>query len=510
MAKIPTYENKLFPDAAPLAVAARRTDILGDEQASLIRQSGQEVEHAVGQVEQGVAQSEIAKQANDVTATKEDLDNAWKEKLKTANPLDPHIASDFMQNYAQSRIDKLGEGWVTKAAQESAAKQQAILHMDMFQKTADDQRILTGHGAQMSLDNQGISLAKSVHDDPSSYDAAKTAFTASVDGYRKTGLFADEVEAAQAQKEGLNHIAYSGALGVIENDPVNGEEQARKAGFYDALTEQQQEFLSRQAERLQNAAIRDQESQDRLAKEQAVKQFTDYRTAIEKKYITPNADGTVTVAPGYFTTVAKTMIGDPSNRMPEMMAFGHTLEKVTPEDNKTDPGAFYALLAQMKDPQNPITSKELEKALSDHKLSIQGYDFFQQVITGKNQGVPSIIGNIINTLFGSGYQDPASAEAKQKILDMALTQAGQNLRDGKNPNDFLNPSDPSYILKPEMTKQMMPSPSQQAASMVRQNTIPPAGQTAAERQKGLEAIFGSKSAPPAKPAASEKSLPGEM
>lgn len=476
MANIPVYENKIFPDASPLAMAARRTDILGDERAGLIRKSGEELQQGVSRIEEGIAQNETAKLVSGFADLQANATVAWQDKIKSADPNDPKVAADFMQNYLQPQIDKLGEGLVTKQSQQLYNRSAAILHMDFFTRTASDQSSLLGQGAVMALGNMQQTLNKVVHDNPSSFDANASLMNTAIDGYAASHRLS-QVDVAKIKDETLGGLALQASKGEIENDPAHGLASAEKHGLLDHLTEEQSDQLSGYAERLQKAATADQKRQEAFQAKQLEQHYQDTRTEIEKQYITVDQSGKQVVLPGYEKAVTENMIGDPKHRMDDMIKYGRAIDKAGTSQDKTDPATLYSFIQKLQPSlgAKPLTENELLAAVSNHKLSLTGYNFLRDQMEKPQPETTSLFGRMIDTslrfygLKSPQVRDPAVDNAKGQMLDYAMKETVKRLKAGQDPNDFLNPDSKNYILSPGVVKSFLPSPSQQLDNSVRAN-----------------------------------------
>ena len=374
----------------------------------------------------------------------QDTTQQWNDTVKTADPNNPHLARDFLENLDQRLADFKDNGFYTEGAQKWAEGHVEALRQHFAEKTQADMSSLAGLAAKDNARQTINTLTATVHGDPTSIDFALAALKSSTDGIVKsnpnlTGTTAGAVR-SELMQTGAESIVKAAAIGYIDKtgqmppwatDPkyspyINAtelqlfEKQAKAQQKANALVDKQTQVMNRQLADLQvhqgaTKVITDNVSFDQQTGQPILKpQF--FKDALDIARNNPNA-------PNAAETVRT------------MLNWGEAQQnkEAKPVD---DPVVKQDLTDRLFNPDKPTTVIDLMKARAQGKISDHSFTAMKGLVDELEQ----------SPLKGPVWQATAAA-AKDALIVTLPGVPGKDMKGSESYASFMQSFIPQYIAK---------------------------------------------------------------
>lgn len=381
MPRIAQYENTTNVDPSPLTQAARRIEVMGDQQATETMKATHSVNNAIEVVNSHLEQNEVGKLSADFATAQADLTAQWNDTARKADPNDHEVASRFMNDVVKPRLAKMGESLYTSRAQDMYQKASAGLQADMFQKSTADQATLAGNAAIVNLDTVKNQLSQTARLDPSSFKSSLAMANLTTEGLVQSyGLPRDK---AMQMGVGIRaDIAKSAFFGMADKNPtaaLAALNSGQFAEYFDGVTAKSMQTY---AEEQQRAGIADARAQEAEQKRQQKEAYDSNMAKLQVSTVNPQT-GMPQIPPGYFKQLAQVgmMPQAEAGSIRSMQEWGRTViddqAKGTPvfTDANTYENFSQRLMLPPGDP-NALEARDIYAARTAHILSDKDTNFF--------------------------------------------------------------------------------------------------------------------------------------
>lgn len=334
MPRIPTYQNQAFPDAGPLATAARGAEFAGRS----IAQSWESGFKAIGAGVRGLQQDiEAKRRQEEEFAEQQDIADLtvawaiksaqktveWKKRVAETGADNPATQEEFMNDLAVE-FESIHNEAKTAGGRRFSQKQQAQVWGDLYVSSAADQMSVTAEAAGAKLDTVSASYSAMALADPANWKAAQSQMHIALDAMIASHNI-DAKAAVKIRADADGDIARSAAKGMLQSKSIEGIEEAIKAingpEFVGVLTGEEIAAFNVTAEERKRSIMGDEKAlraeEIRKAKVQADKEAIELLGTIEIDPKTKKA----TVPGDFFTKVDDWAARNPEAASPsEVMA----------------------------------------------------------------------------------------------------------------------------------------------------------------------------------------------
>lgn len=469
MPQIAQYTNKVALDPSPLSQAAHRIEIAGDETGAAVRQGFGSIAQGVDQVEQHLSQNETSKLAADFATAHAKLTTQWNDMVQKADPNDHQLASRFQDEVVGPTIDKLGDGLMTRGAQDMYQKASAGLKADFFEKTTADQSNLAGAAAVANLDTVKNQLSASARTDPAGWQGLIAMAQTTTDGLVKAYDLPRE-KAIQLSTSVNGEIAKAAAIGMADRNPTEMKAALARGDFDQYLDGTTQKTLASYADQQERAATTAQRAAEVEQKRKDKEDFDHASNTVLGAMLQP--DGSLRVPANAPSAIVK-MSQMPGAIPGEMRSLIDMTERVTKDhadgkDLQTDPHVYedfaQRVLLPTSDPR-ALSMQEVIAARAAGAVNDHDFSFFKGNIDALkadpakreadkqfNAFLQSQKVAFTQRNFLTGAQDPVGAQryfqfsqaARQKYEEAYSKGEWQQTLDAKNPA-FLGRLAPQYL-----------------------------------------------------------------
>jgi hypothetical protein len=326
-------------------------------------------------------QNETSKLSANLAITQANLTNKWQDTIKNADPNDPEVAKNFLENEVGPALDKVGEGLGTAGARDMYAKARAGLQANFMVKAHSDQSELAGVAAVQNYVTAKNQLTSATLSDPTSYETNMALGNLVIDGLKnipidkrlelKTGLAKDQANA---------HI-----IGIANNDPAAAEKELNSGKFDKFMDAGDKTTVQAHITALANA----QKEADRAAQ---VEQIRANKEASEKVANTIVAsavqdDGSLALQPDFFKSAVaySNMPNVDASSSRALIDFGRAVieDQQRGRPAITDPVTYDDLTSRMflpADDKDHLTLADVYQARAGRHLSDKDFSFIHGAV----------------------------------------------------------------------------------------------------------------------------------
>ena len=197
MPRIPVYSNDVYPDAGPMAEAARSAGFAGRQIGSSIQQGWNALEQGVNAVQAGFEKRAAEKEEHEarveinnttVAAAKLDAQLAvdWQDTLATADPNDPNVAENFVNGRVTTAWDALGANLKTERGRMHFATQRAQAWAQAYKGAHSDQAAMSAAQAVQNIEDIGVNRSNAAYTQPGSWKDQVSAMERDLDAIAET------------------------------------------------------------------------------------------------------------------------------------------------------------------------------------------------------------------------------------------------------------------------------------------------------------------------------------
>lgn len=451
----------------------RETSNLGSEKGAAISAAGRAIGSGISEAGDAAVKyldhQQISQGSASWAKMLQDVTDDWNNRLKNANPNDPHVATDFMDSL-NDRLSKFQEnGFYTENAQKWAEGHVEALRQHMVEKTSADMSSLAGEAVKVNHQQTVNSLSATVHGDPTSLDFALAGLKSSAEGVISSSPNLRGTDVAKVrgelQQSGAEAIVKSAAVGYIEKtgqmppwatDPkyskyINGaelqmfEKQAKTQAKANAYYEKQIEVSNRQLADLQ-------------VHQGATKLITD-------NVKTDPQTGRPIISPQYFKDALELARKNPdapsaAATVRTMLDWGEHQQNLKAETVVSDPTVRQGLTDRLFDPNNPTTRIDLMKAQVAGKISNSDFTSMERLVTELETSplkgpiwqdtVGAVKGELILSDVGLPGKDIAGESNYAKWAQTFIPDYLAKSRAGTLPPNALDVKDPTSMISQSM------------------------------------------------------------
>ena len=345
MPEIPTYNapaGRLQPSDLPeqsLQMEGRMAGRIGNEEAGMLRQSGEDYRRGLGELGQGAESlgnvvqrhqslEEITAGAAGLSTTLDQLTQHYDQAAKTADPFDPNFSTDWRQNVMAPTLQNFVDQFKTPAGKEWAATHSAQIATDLYRHTVAADMSRAQDHASLAMNQTVTSLTNVARNNPTMTDTAVGMLPGTVAAIAdQAGLSPEATEKLKTTllQGGQKQIAAAGIQSAMEKNLDAGTAMANSPKYNALLTGQERDALIKHGEsfqkiqEVQNRMIAaDNRRQQKEAADQTLSQ-------IAASVVQPNGQ---VVAPQNFATNiahALTMPGSSPELGASMLKWGHAM-----------------------------------------------------------------------------------------------------------------------------------------------------------------------------------------
>lgn len=378
------------------AAVGRRAGAFGNQIADTFNQEGSQIKGAIGNVgqvaEDYMTHRDISKGAADGAQKIADLNNAWNEKAKNADPNDPTVQKDFLDNTLAPALDEFKNNFSTERSQQWAEHFVDQYRQHMFEKTSSDMSTLAGIAVRKNVATTVNALSSAVASDPSSLDFALKSVDHSIGATVQSSPNLSATQAAEVSAEvGLKakeSIVKAAVSGMITKNPnVDLDAIQKKYGDYinGAEMKQFQKAAQTQAKvdayHDKSAALAQKQMDDLQVHQSATKILADNVS------IDPTT-GRPIIKPQFFNAaldIAKKNQNAPSAAatVRTMLDWGES--QMSKSDHLTDPTTAASIDARMFTSDNPVSKLDIMRAEADKKMSRTDAELRMKIIDQRDK-----------------------------------------------------------------------------------------------------------------------------
>lgn len=398
------------------------------------------------------AQRELSTLNAEFAKAQAELTIAWRERLRTADPNDENLASDFQQE-VQARLTAIGGMAKTREAKEHFTRLSAGLSANMLTTTTAGQMDLAEVKALSDLDTSLNQLADSVSADPGSYAATKVSLEIMLDGFQRSGGLSTEAR-LKLSGEAKRNLARSAARGLVEANPQRARELVASGAFSEDLTGDDRAQLISYAD----GAIAAQEAARRKATEEAASLAT---TEYLRAAVRPDGSVDTAAIPALMAAVVRdprlaNAPGADQQRTMFNMLRGLAEAEASGKSLRTDPSVFRDLYSRSVLPPgdpNRATEAEIFGAVGEGRLTREDANALLDRRKGENTTEGRIFNRMQETAFSAAarfiagsddiaLQDPQGAIQNVAFQNWALTEIERLRETGMPTQEIFAPGGP--------------------------------------------------------------------
>lgn len=446
--------------------SAYRGRALYDQAAGAIAQAGHEIGSGIASAGAAavnyVDHQQINAGADHGATLFANLTDSWNQTVANADPHNPAVAQQWREEQLQPALDQFQKGFTTEKSQEWAQHFVAQMRTHMFAKTEADMSSLAADAVSTTVRNLGNKFSNTALRDATAVPAMLDAVDHSISGIiaanpNLKGEAAAKVRLEVGEKI-KEQIVKAGAYGAI----TNGKNPEAAAATF---AERYPDYINGiEAHTLAKAAIA--QSKANLANDRAATAYkkqldtlavdTD-RNKIFSDNISTDANGKVTIKPGFFTEIMKIPAMHPdapnaADTARTLLDWGqHQLEqKKIISDSATVSGLDDRMFA----PDNPTTAIDILKAESAGKMSRQDGEIRMQLVRARDQepikdplfkdAIAAAKGQIEMTVPGTGQR--LGQEKFVGFMQAFMGEYMKQSRAGTLPPNALNLNDPESLI----------------------------------------------------------------
>lgn len=222
MARIPVYNNTVFPDAGPMAEAARSAGFAGRQIGSSLQEGFNALESGVRSVQAGFEKRAKEKEEHEarieinnltVAAAKLDAQLAveWQQTLASADPNDPTVAERFVNDRVTPAWEAIGANLKTERGRMHFATQRAQAWASAYKGAHSDQAAIAAQQAAQNVEDMGTLRSDAAYTQPATWQEQVAAMERDVDAIAETNP-GTTVVAREKLKDKLRKDIVEGAL----------------------------------------------------------------------------------------------------------------------------------------------------------------------------------------------------------------------------------------------------------------------------------------------------------
>jgi len=446
---------------------ARRVGTFFNQTADLYNQEGAELRGAVADVGQVandyMTHRDISAGAANGAQLIANLNSAWNETAKNADPNDVTVKQKFLEETLNPTLDKFKDGFSTEQSQAWAEHFVDQYRNHMFEKTSSDMSTLAGIAVRKNVATTINSLSSAVASDPSSLDFALGSVDHSIGAMVDSNKNIDAATAAAVKSEvGLKakeSIVKSAISGMITNNPnVDLDAMQKKYGEYIDGAEMKMFARAAQTQAKANALV---DKQTQIAQRQlADQQVHTGATKVMTDNITFDPQtGHPIVDPNFFKQALDLARKNPNaptaaETVRTMFSWGES------QQNKAgkivdDPQVKQQLTDRLFDSEHPTSRLDLMKAQADGKLSNASFQSMQRIVTELEKTplrgdlwkstTAAVRDRLIRKDMPEG-NDPIGSANYASFMQAFIPQYLEKVRSGTLPPNALNLNDPTSMI----------------------------------------------------------------
>lgn len=440
MPKIQPYQMQTQAAGAP---QVRSLDVGGSGRG--FQQFAEGIKELGAGIEKAQDQSDISNLHAKMSQTHADLTVEYHRQLQ-----DGTLDADKFNEYAQTKIDKVGETAKTRVGQNFFTSSAAELKGHFLEQAAMGQSELRGEQAKANYMQALTSSSSALMNDPSTFEFVNKQQQDGIDALVATsGLPA--TKAAELKVHSQSELAKSSVRGWIQLNPDEAKKQLGSGQWDNYVDGDAKKQLFGEADQ----AIRAKEVEnERLKKAQ--------REALEQEQKGTQNDFLQKMESGQLKSkdILNSNLdafGSGSKEQFLQLMKRHNEEKI-----KTDSGTYINIWDKIHlpdgDPQKIVDENDLNKYLG-RGLTLTDINAFRAEMQGKKtiqgqeendlkKGVIDIArGKLTRSNPLTGFKDPIGDENFQRWHAQFLSDFGEQKQKGKNAKELLNPSSPEYLGK---------------------------------------------------------------
>ena len=480
MPALPIYENNVYPDPAPMAELARASGQNGYYRGQMIGAGwsalGRGISGMQADIKARMKEAREEDEAADVSnltvkmaIAQADLAVKWRDHLASADPSDPDMAKNFMNDVATPVYEGIGLEAKTKKGREYIAKSRAGAWANQYISTSADASEVNGANAVLQLEIVTNAYSDAAYYDPGNWKAqieqAQEAITAYGEVHRL-----DPKTRLKLQKEVEGDIAKAAIKGMIETNPEAAREALQKGEFTGMIDGEELAELTNSAD----ARIRSEASDAKAKETEAIKLRNDEAnqaiTELQATVKTDEATGAMTIPPDYFTKLDAIRDKYKDVMSPEEYRTAHSyaateLRRTTKETATSDPAVYDDFSERAKN--GDLTRAEVFDARARDLLSSKDFSFFMRWTGGKEgenkelKGISDFVDDFRGYIDASAtkqYKDTWGAsrftEYKSDMMDQYVKAKAAGMTDDEF-KDYARKALPQYTLNPKQIKAEM-------------------------------------------------------
>lgn len=413
MPKLPLYENNVYPDASPLYQAGKGAERRGYYVGSMIEKGANALARGVAGFQRGQAQDDklaAAQEVGNLTAqmaqTQAQLAVQWKATLAKADPNDPNVAQNFMDNVVTPQFDTMGENLTTDKGRNYFAVARARAWGSLYKSTYTDNANLQARNAVDQVHSVAKSYSDASYFDPTNWKEHMAQADGAVAAYQDAhGLPSKDAIALKSQFH--TTIAKSAVDGMIAQNPQAALDAINKGEFNNELSGTDLAAATKKAEAGIRAQANDakaaETAQNKALKIEGNKALDDLEASVA---IDPQT-GKHTVPPDYFTK-----LNDIRNKYGNVIppstfqAAGNWASTEVRRNEKTierssDANVYGDFVKRAAD--GSLTRAEVYQARANGSLSARDFGFFRGWVgkaSGGDRQELSTVNGLINSYKG--------------------------------------------------------------------------------------------------------------
>lgn len=455
------------------------------------------------QVSQGVASA---------SAVLADNTQKWNDLAAHTDPNNMGAAREQFLNGLKDDLGKFQGGFTTDHSKLWGAEHAANLLNHFNEKTLADVSTAAGQSLKINVMKMGDNLAATIHNDPSSIDAALAMVPSSIEAMVNNSHSLSAAQAITAKteltQELQQRITHLSVASTMDRNVAAGTAMltGKYANFLRPEDLQQLENYGKTVTRANHAdavmARQDQEFKERQASEARAKQFLN-----EMAPLGPDGrPGPVQIQPDAYARVLQDKTMKPSEQMTVFTFMDRiTKDRAAGALAHNDPAIVGDFIARIGDPENPVTQTDIADAVKAGKMTPQfGMELFGKASAENQQAMTKLnadpivkaefdraaarITNNINANGIGGMNQAVRDKIDQFKMDQlrTLQDAVANKQDYRR---FLDPKNPDYLFSDDKVDVYKPTKEDIAKQLVASPVKKPAG-TPEQPREDLGAIMG--------------------
>lgn len=438
MPKITPYQMQTSAASAP---QVRSLDVGGSGRG--FQQFAEGIKELGAGIEKAQEQSDVSNLHAEMSKTHADLTVAYQKALQEGT-----LDADQFNQFAQDKIDKVGENVKTRAGRNFYTQGSAELKGHFLEQAAMGQAELRGEQAKANYTQSLNSSTSALMNDPSTFDFVNQQQQQGIDALVATsGLPAKH--AAELKVHSQNELAKSSVRGWIQLNPEEAKGQLQSGKWDNYISGDEKKQLFGEAD--QGVRAREIEN-ERIKKGQ--------REALELEQKGTQNDFLQAMNDGKLNS--KTILNS------NLDAFGsgskeqflQLLKRNNEEKIKTDSGTYINIWDKIHlpdgDPNKIVDENDLNKYMG-RGLTLTDINAFRAEMQGKKtiqgqdesdlkKGVIDIAkGKLTKSNPLTGFRDPIGDENFQRWHSQFLADFNEKKQKGKSTKDLLDPKSPDYL-----------------------------------------------------------------